>query len=203
MDRRLFASATSAAGDATTRNGTFVTIRGATCQASALHSVAVVGINPGVIGRPEKDTPMRFVFRTTLLSCALLAGTSALASAQVSSALNFTTHFAFQVGRSVLPAGTYTIAPLTAQSNVMEVSNPDHIAVVLASPAGQILGQPVAAPIRNELIFQKQRGRFVLMQAWNEADQGGVHLYNSTLPIQEEVGSNGHLAVVPATPAHR
>jgi hypothetical protein len=146
---------------------------------------------------------MKYVFRTTLLSCALLLGTGAAASAQVSSALNFTTHFAFQVGRTVLPAGTYTIVPMSAMSNAMEVSNPGHVAVALAGPAGAILGQPATAPIRNELIFQKQRGRYVLLQAWNEGDQAGVQMYNAVLPIQEEVGTPGHVVAVPASiPRH-
>lgn len=146
---------------------------------------------------------MRYVFRTAVLSCMLLAGTAAVASAQVSSALNFTTHFAFQVGRSVLPAGTYTIAPLSPMSNVMEVSGPGRIALALAGPAGTILGQPAAASIRNELVFQKQRGRFVLLQAWNEGDQAGVRLYHAVLAIHEEVGTAGHTTVIQATPVHR
>ena len=82
--------------------------------------------------------------------------------------------FDFVVGNKTLPAGQYTIHPMTVNESVVMLSSSDLKSSMLISPcdcASETTPQP-----QSKLIFKVSGGRYFLWQIWTEGSNVGREL---------------------------
>jgi hypothetical protein len=113
----------------------------------------------------------------TLVRSVLLAGGLALvtgvspASAQVYQELTFTTTFPFMVGRTTLPAGSYTVGPVfDGGAAVLEIRGTGGGAMFLSENTGA----PRANPEKTEVVFDRSGDHYVLSEIWDAATREGA-----------------------------
>jgi hypothetical protein len=118
---------------------------------------------------------MRTLFRTALLLTGIVLLFPTLASAQVTESLRFSAAFPFRAGHSTLPAGTYTVTPMSTAPSVVEVSNGRDFALMETDPAATPL-DPTVSHGRTPAItfFEQKHGPNVLAQIWDQGEGADV-----------------------------
>jgi hypothetical protein len=117
----------------------------------------------------------------TLIRSVLFAGGIAIAlgvspaSAQVYQEMTFKTTFPFMVGRTMLPAGSYTVRPaLDGDAAVLQVRGDGGTALFLTENAGT----PRADPKQDEVVFTRtgdhSGDHYVLSEIWDGATREGA-----------------------------
>jgi hypothetical protein len=112
---------------------------------------------------------MKSSFGLNILGAAivLLAGVHN-ASAQIENQLDFTTSFAFTVGNTTVPAGTYTIMPVEDDPWVLELKG-GRTSVVFETERAT----PNEVASKDEIVFQRYGDRYVLKNIWTEGSDTG------------------------------
>jgi len=112
---------------------------------------------------------MKSSFRLTILAAGivLLAGVHN-ASAQIETQLDFTTSFAFTVGNTTVPAGSYTIAPVEEDSSVLELKG-GRTSVLIETQSAT----PKEVPSKDEVVFERYGDQYVLKNIWTEGSATG------------------------------
>jgi hypothetical protein len=126
---------------------------------------------------------MNSFFRSIVLAggILLLAGVHNV-SAQIEPSIEFTTPFAFTIGNTTLPAGSYTIAPVEDdEPQVLELKGA-HASVVFLTDNAQL---PVT-PSKTEVVFNRYGDQYVLKNIWLQGSDVG---YATTNALGE-----GHIA---------
>lgn len=115
---------------------------------------------------------MKSWFRSIVFAVGFLALAGVhSASAQIDTALEFTTSFPFTVGNTTLPAGSYTIEPADeAEPQVLELKGPHASVLVLTESAKPT---PNRAPSKTELVFSRYGDRYLLKNIWVEGSDVG------------------------------
>jgi len=106
-----------------------------------------------------------------VLYCAAAAAlvalcTAASAQAQIAEEITFTTAFPFAVGKTMLPAGSYTIRPMEVSPSILEITN--RTVAVLVPTENVVEGQAHAKP---EVVFKRQGDHYALSEV-RDADSG-------------------------------
>lgn len=117
---------------------------------------------------------MKTLFRSVLLAggLALVAGVSP-ASAQIYQEMTFKTTFPFMVGKTLLPAGSYTVGPaFDGTGAVLEIRGDRRAAMFLAENAGA----PRVDPKESAALFNRSGDHYVLTEIWDASDREGVDL---------------------------
>jgi hypothetical protein len=124
------------------------------------------------------------------LSLVVLSLMVAATGAYAQSELKATVPFAFKVGQSRLPGGTYEIRS-NLDNNTITIRNSTSGAVSLARPEGYGDASP-------RLVFNHVGGQYFLSQIWGDAGNG-MTLPSSKLEKELQmatVGSNGEKVIV-------
>jgi hypothetical protein len=114
---------------------------------------------------------MKTFVRSVLLATglALMAGVPP-ASAQIYQEMTFKTTFPFMVGRTMLPAGRYTVAPaFYGAGSLLEIRGDSHTAFFL----GENTGTPRVDPKQSAALFNRSGDRYVLTEIWDASDREG------------------------------
>jgi hypothetical protein len=113
-----------------------------------------------------------------LTLCILTVGGGAVANAQIAaeSHIQANVPFAFVVGHSTLPAGTYEIRRLDdANPNLLEISSPtERRSVVFNTEDAQTRDDSVMNT--TELVFDKLGDQYFLSQVWEDGSISGNEL---------------------------
>src|SRR4029453_15432182 len=103
---------------------------------------------------------------------ALVAGVSP-ASAQIYQQMTFKTTFPFMVGKTLLPAGSYTVGPVSDGTGaVLEIRGARRAAMFLAENAGA----PRVDPKESAVLFNRSGDHYVLTEIWDASDREGADL---------------------------
>jgi hypothetical protein len=115
-----------------------------------------------------EENNMKPLLRYTVLAASLvvLAGVHN-ASAQIDSAIEFTTSFPFIVGNTTVPAGSYTITPADEDPQILELQG-GHTAVLIQTESAD---PPQSA--HTEIVFNRYGDRYVLKNIWVEGSDVG------------------------------
>jgi hypothetical protein len=114
----------------------------------------------------------RFIHAAAIASGLLIVGTG-IASAQVTSPVEFKTAFPFTVGNTTVPAGSYTIRPVDDEQTVLELNgtNPhNHIGVIFEITPRTTINLPK----ESEVVFRKYGDKFVLKDVWVVGEETGA-----------------------------
>jgi hypothetical protein len=105
---------------------------------------------------------MRLLVRSIVIAGGILvlAG-SQNASAQIVYPVEFTTTFPFTVGNATVPAGSYTIRPDENEASVLELTGAGASVFFETEVA-----QPRKDRSKDELVFQRYDGGYVLKSIW-------------------------------------
>jgi hypothetical protein len=117
---------------------------------------------------------MKTLVRSVLLAggLALVAGVSP-ASAQIYQELTFKTTFPFMVGRTLLPAGSYTVGPVfDGTGSVLEIRGDRHAAIFF----GENAGMPRVDPKQSAALFNHSGDHYVLTEIWDAWDREGADI---------------------------
>ena len=106
-----------------------------------------------------------------MLYCAAVTAMVALcaaapAQAQIAEEITFKTAFPFAVGKTMLPAGSYTIRPMEENPSILEITN--RTVAVLVPTDNVVEGQAHAKP---EVVFRRQGDHYALSEV-RDADSG-------------------------------
>jgi hypothetical protein len=133
----------------------------------------------------------------------LLVGLAGTASAQTLGRMTFTTTFPFVAAGKTLPAGTYSVEPVSGAPGAIALTDAlHHLVLMQVDPAGPL--EPGAGRIESEVAFTKlENGTYAIDQLWNEGDQAGVVVAWTALrapmaPASPSNASHGR-RIVPAT----
>jgi len=131
---------------------------------------------------------------TMLVLVVVLALATAVvsANAQSSNRLVADIPFEFSVGYMAIPAGEYSVKPVTAAGNALMIQSADGTlnAVRLSDETAQTKDKPHA-----RLVFHRYGQRYFLAEVWNGTDATGRQLLQS----QEERAIERELASISAT----
>lgn len=118
---------------------------------------------------------MKSLVRSTLLAAGIvmIAGVHN-ASAQIDNALEFTTSFSFTAGNATLPAGSYTITPSDDDPQVLELTGAGTSVFFLTDSA-----QPKTTPSKDEVVFSRYGGQYVLKNIWTMGSDVGYVTENA------------------------
>lgn len=118
---------------------------------------------------------MKSLVRSTLLAAGIvmIAGVHN-ASAQIDNALEFTTSFSFTAGNATLPAGSYTITPSDDDPQVLELTGAGTSVFFLTDSA-----QPKTTPSKDEVVFSRYGGQYVLKNIWTIGSDVGYVTVNA------------------------
>jgi hypothetical protein len=124
----------------------------------------------------------------------LMLGAPAAARAQMYEPLRFTTPFAFQAGKRLLPAGTYLLAPLndTNGGNLFMLSSRTaHATFVMGDGLGV---RPGAKAKTDEVIFafDHATGHYVMCQVWDEGERSGIQIHGTYDLMQAARAAQGN-----------
>jgi hypothetical protein len=110
-------------------------------------------------------------YRVMLFTAAATLSGAALAHAQVSDPVEFTTSFPFTVGNTTMPAGSYEIRRDTDNGSVYRIeSSKQHIGTLFeVQPAS--MNTP---PAKTEVVFKRYGSGYVLKSVWEEGSSEGV-----------------------------
>ena len=131
---------------------------------------------------------MKSLIGITILTIGLLtvAGVRE-SSAQIDTAIDFTTTFPFMVGNTTLPAGNYSIAPVDDEEQTLELKGGKTAVLFMTESA-----QAKDLPAKSEIVFRKYGNQYVLKNIWVEGTQAGF-------ATEKSVGER-HLAKSDAAP---
>ncbi len=118
---------------------------------------------------------MKSFIRVSFILASFILLTSSVASAQVSDRLMFTAPFPFVAAGTLLPAGEYTIAPISDAPALITLSG-THGSLLLME-VDQLMPSMAALEhgVPNELVFRKLKdGTYALSEVWETGDQHGV-----------------------------
>ena len=131
----------------------------------------------------------------TLIRSVLLAGGLAIAAgvlpanAQVYQEVTFKTTFPFMVGRTMLPAGSYTARPAyDGDAAVLEIQGEGRAALFF----GENAGAPRVDPKQTAVIFDRSGEHYVLSEIWDGTDREGAEIISTRRPQPEK--ADGHHA---------
>ena len=121
---------------------------------------------------------MKTWVRSTLFALGMIGVVAVgTAQAQVTEPIKFTTAFPFRVGGVTLPAGSYTVRPLDGTIGVMEISHGREAVFFDAIDAGI----PDGATVKDQVVFTKVGGTYVLEEILDATDHSGVEPATSVL----------------------
>jgi len=99
------------------------------------------------------------------------------ASAQIIDNVDFTTSFAFTVGNSTMPAGSYTIRPDDDNPQVLILQGKNAATIFPIDPA-----TAPETPSKTEVVFSRYGNTYVLKNIWIEGMDAGAE----TIPAEGE-----------------
>jgi hypothetical protein len=101
---------------------------------------------------------------------ATVAGVT-LAHAQVSDPVEFTTSFAFTVGNTTMPPGSYRITRDTDNGTVYRIDEPKKHIGTLFEVEPTSMTKP---PAKTEVVFKRYGQGYVLKSVWEEGSADGI-----------------------------
>jgi hypothetical protein len=118
---------------------------------------------------------MTSLFRSSVLAAGLvvLAGVTN-ASAQIEGEIEFTTSFAFTVGNTTVPAGSYTINRVDEDPQVLELRG-GRASVLFRTESVQ----PKQLPAKDEVVFSKYGNGYVLKNVFAAGSEIGYAAENA------------------------
>jgi hypothetical protein len=137
--------------------------------------------------------------RVMLFTAVATLSGAALAHAQVTDPVEFTTSFPFTVGNTTMPAGSYEIRRDTDNGTVYRIeSQKKHIGTLF-----EVEGTSMSkAPQKSEVVFKRYGSGYVLKSVWEEGSTEGVqtvmveaerhHVKNGGTPTEHHVAARKH-----------
>jgi hypothetical protein len=124
----------------------------------------------GVRRGPWSKKKMRSFVRSLGIMLAVLtfAGVQK-ASAQITDPVEFTTSFAFTVGNTSVPAGSYSIRPDDDNPQILELTGRNASVLFQAGAA-----EARQTPSKTEVVFNRYGNTYVLKSIWVEGSNSGV-----------------------------
>jgi hypothetical protein len=140
-----------------------------------------------------------FVHRVMVFTAAATVSSAALAHAQVSDPIEFTTAFPFTVGNTSMPAGAYEIRRDTDNGTVYRIeSSKQHIGTLFEVEPTTVN----KAPAKSEVVFKRYGEGYVLKSVWEEGSSEGVqtilteaerhHVKNGGTPTEHRIAAHKH-----------
>jgi hypothetical protein len=137
--------------------------------------------------------------RIVLFTAAATFSGSALAQAQVTDPIDFSTDFAFTVGNTSMPPGKYEIRRDTDNGTVYRIDSPkNHIGTLFEVEASSV-NKPLS---QSEVVFQRYGQGYVLKSIWEEGSNEGVqavmteaerhHVKDGGVPTEHHVRAARH-----------
>jgi hypothetical protein len=123
--------------------------------------------DPAIAPTHPSPRPRRIVLAA--LAAALVLAVSSPARAQLADTLKFQTPFPFMVGRTAMPAGTYTITPLPGDNSLLRLSNGQSSVLVFTENDA-----PRRPPKIDEVTFTRKGDTYVLREIWDASTESGV-----------------------------
>jgi hypothetical protein len=117
---------------------------------------------------------MKTLVRSVLLAggLAIMVGVSP-ASAQIYQEMTFKTTFSFMVGKTLLPAGSYTVGPaFDGTGAVLQIRGDRHTALFF----GENAGMPRVDPKQSAALFNRYGDHYVLTEIWDASDREGADI---------------------------
>ena len=112
------------------------------------------------------------------LTVLVTLGAGAVARVEAFEPVRVTVPFSFHVGKTTLPAGTYTISS-NDDSSYIKVSG-NRSALLLVEPADPRVDPALKRDPNDELVFVKKDDSYQLLQVWNEHESDGVQALRVT-----------------------
>ena len=112
---------------------------------------------------------MKTYFRSALIVVGLVLASAGAANAQLVGRMKFSTSFPFMVGKTSMPAGTYTVTPMEIDHSLMEISN-GHRSVFLPTEKDF----PKVPPREDEVIFVRHGNTYELREIWDASSSVGA-----------------------------
>ncbi len=112
-----------------------------------------------------KTLKISAVVAVMMLTAAVSAG------AQQAQRLTFTVPFSFSVENKVLPAGSYSISPLSATSSVIRSNTGSAAAVFVSIPTKGNTGR-----VNPELVFERHGDTNILRTIWEAGTDAGLEI---------------------------
>jgi hypothetical protein len=109
--------------------------------------------------------------RIMLFTAAATLSGSALAHAQVSDPVEFTTSFAFTVGNTTMPPGSYEIRRDTDNGTVYRIESAKKHIGTLFEVEPTSMNKP---PAKTEVVFKRYGSGYVLKSVWEEGSSEGI-----------------------------
>ena len=113
---------------------------------------------------------MKTLFRSALVAIGLVIASAGAAHAQITTPIKFTTSFAFMVGHTSMPAGSYTLAPVENDDSLMQLSDGHHAVVFVMTERDY----PKVAPRQDEVTFAKHGDTYTLREVWDASALTGA-----------------------------
>jgi hypothetical protein len=136
-------------------------------------------------------------YRVMLFTAAATLSGAALAHAQVTDPVEFTTSFPFTVGNTTMPAGSYEIRRDTDNGSVYRIESAKKHIGTLFEVEPTSMKTP---PAKTEVVFKRYGQGYVLKSVWEEGSSEGVetvvveaerhHVKNGGTPTEHRVA--GH-----------
>jgi len=112
---------------------------------------------------------MKILFRSALVASGLVIASAGAAHAQITTPIRFTTSFAFMVGHTSMPAGSYTLAPVGNDDSLMQLSDGHHAVFVMTER-----DSPKVAPRQDEVMFARNGDTYTLREVWDASALTGA-----------------------------
>jgi hypothetical protein len=127
-------------------------------------------------GAAQEEKQMKSLFRSIVLAVGMLALAGVHnASAQIDNTVEFTTSFAFTVGNTTVPAGSYTIAPADGEDpKVLELKG-GRTSVLFETESAQAK----QTPSKTEVVFSRYVNGYVLKNIWVDGSDTGYVTENA------------------------
>jgi hypothetical protein len=109
--------------------------------------------------------------RVMLFTAAATVSGAALAHAQVSDPVEFTTSFAFTVGNTTMPPGSYEIRRDTDNGTVYRIESAKKHIGTLFEVEPTSMNNP---PAKSEVVFKRYGSGYVLKSVWEQGSSEGV-----------------------------
>ena len=124
---------------------------------------------------------MKILFRSALVAVGLVIASAGAAHAQITTPIKFTTSFAFMVGQTSMPAGTYRLAPVENEDSLMELSDGHHAVFIMTER-----DYPKVTPRQDEVTFDKHGDTYTLREVWDASALSGAE------PVAPHAGRHTH-----------
>jgi hypothetical protein len=137
--------------------------------------------------------------RIMLFTAAATVSGAAVAHAQVTDPVEFTTQFAFTVGNTTMPPGSYEIRRDTDNGTVYRIESAKKHIGTLFEVEPTSMNKP---PAKTEVVFKRYGSGYVLKSVWEEGSSEGVqtvmveaerhHVKNGGTPTEHHVAARKH-----------